>query len=109
MAQKMLPEVAIISAKYTGGHKLPKQIAIKQFQDNRCYFLVTGDGHNPNTQDFTKSSATTEDDNFAVNGAAVFNGQGNVTILVSTDGERYTVIAGSFSKTFSARDQDNQR
>ena len=109
IVSQMLPEVAIISAKFTASYKLPKQIAIKQFQDNRCYVLVTGDGHNPQTQDFTKSGATTDDDAFTVNEAGVFNDQGNVTILVSPDGFRYTVIAGSFAKTFTSSDSLNQR
>jgi len=33
----------------------------------------------------------------------------SITILVSPDGCRYTVIAGSFAKTFAASDSLNQR
>ncbi len=40
---------------------------------------------------------------------AVFNSQGNVTVLVSRDGTRYTVVGDGFVKTFSAVDSDNQR
>jgi len=108
LAEKMLPEVAIMSTKYTKD-QLPKKIILKQFQDNRCYVLITGDGTNPDTLDYTDSWVTDEDDNFTASDAAVYNDQGNVTVLVSSDGSRYTVIGDSFGKTFSARDGDNAR
>ena len=109
MVEGMLPEVAVVSTKFTAGDRLPKQIALKQFQDNRTYVLITGDGLDPNSQEYTKSSATTEDDAFTILESAVFNSQGNVTVLVSKDGSRYTVIGDSFAKTFSSMDTDNQR
>ena len=59
--------------------------------------------------DNTDSGATTEDDGFAVSDEAVFNNQGNVTVLVSVDGSRYTVIGDSFARTFSAVDGDNSQ
>ncbi len=71
--------------------------------------LITGDGIDANTGDYTKSSATSEGDTFTVSDVAVFNNQGNVTVLVSVDGSRYTVIGDSFAKTFSAVDSDNAR
>ncbi len=108
LVEKMDPEVAIISTKFTKGDKFPKKIVLKQFQNNRCYVLITGDGTNPDTQDYTASSATSEDDNFAALDTAVFNNQGNLTVLISHDGNRYTVIGDSFAKTFSAKDTDNQ-
>ncbi len=82
---------------------------LKQFQENRCFVLITGDGIDASTGDYTKSSATSEDDTFTVSDVAVFNNQGNVTVLVSVDGSRYTVIGDSFAKTFSAVDSDNAR
>jgi len=109
LVEQMGPEVAIISTKYTRGDRLPKKIVVKQFQENRTYVLITGDGLNTDTQLFTDSRATTEDDSFIPSDEAVFNDQGNVTILVSADGTRYTVIGNSFAKTFSAKDADNQR
>jgi len=109
LVTEMDPEVAIISTKYTRGDKLPKKIAIKMFQDNNSYVLITGDGINPDVQDYTDSGQTDEDNtnNFTVEAAAVFNNQGNVTILVSIDGSKYTVMGGSFDKTFSAKDDEN--
>ena len=105
------PEVAIISTKYTAGDKLPKKITLKQFQENRCYTLITGDGHDPTTGDFEHSPHTTLDDpgNFSVDGNAVFNDQGDVTVLVSGEGSRHTVVGRGFDKTFSAVDGENRR
>lgn len=40
---------------------------------------------------------------------AIFNHQGNVTVLDSSEGGRYTVIGGSFASTSSARNNNNQR
>ena len=109
LAKKMVPEVAIISTEFVKGQNLPKKIVLKQFQDNRCYVLITGDGKVPSTQDYSDSAGTHEDDDFVVLNTAVFNDQGNVTVLVSSDGSRYTVIGSSFARTFSARDTDNRR
>ncbi len=109
LSTKMDPEVVIISTKFTRRDKLPKQISLKQFQENRTYVLITGDGLNPDTQEYTKSSATTEDDAFDPLDTAIFNNQGNVTVLVARDGSRYTVIGGSFARTFSSEDGENQR
>ena len=108
--------MAVISTKFTTRDKLPKKIALKQLQDNRCFVLITGDGRNPetgdpddpDTRDFT-DALTPDDDTFTVDSDAVFNNRGSVTILVSVDGSRYTVIADSFAKTFSAADADNAR
>jgi len=108
LAEKMVSEVAIISTKFTQGDKLPKKIALKQFQDNNTYVLITGDGINPDEQDYTNAK-THEDDSFNALDTAVFNNQRNVTVLVSNDGSRYTVIGDSFNKTFSAKDAYNQR
>lgn len=107
LAEELDAEVAIISTKLTS-HGLPKKIVLKQFQENRCFVLITGDGMTDDG-DYTESGATAEDDGFDVSDTAVFNNQGNVTVLVSADGGRYTVRSGSFSRTFSAIDTDNQR
>ncbi len=52
---------------------------------------------------------TNEDDAFTASPDAIFNEQGDVIVLVSPDGDRYTVYGKGFSKTFSARDTDNKR
>ena len=52
---------------------------------------------------------TNSDIGFIALDAAVFNNQGNVTVLVSKDGGPYTLIGSSFVKTFSSSDNDNQR
>ena len=51
----------------------------------------------------------TEVAEYVIDTNAVFNDQGDVTVLVSTDGSRYTVRGDSFDKTFSALDSDNAR
>ena len=73
--------------------------------------LITGDVLDPETSDYPDSPNTDTDDPgfFSVNQNAVVHNQGNVTILVSLDGRRYTVIGDSLGKTFSAVDADNQR
>lgn len=108
LVSQMDPEVAVISTKYTAGDKLPKKIALKQFEDNRAYVLITGDALNPADQTYTDSGATNEDDSYIPSDEAVFHNQGNVEILVSVDGSRYTVRGDSFAKTFSAVDASNQ-
>jgi hypothetical protein len=114
LAEQMLPEVAIISTKWTKRDKLPKKTTLKQFQDNYTYVLITGDGLNQDENDTANymdySDAKTDDDNgFEASTEAIFNNQGNVTVTVSRDGSHYTVISGSFAKTFSSSDSDNQR
>ena len=108
LADEMLPEVAIISTKYTRGDKLPKRIVLKQLEENRSYVLITGKGRGPDDR-FAESVKTNEDDTFTPSAAAVFDAQGDVTVLVSRDGSRYTVTGREFSLTFSARDVDNAR
>ena len=44
---------------------------------------------------------------FTPDPTATFNAQGNLAVLVSTDGNRYTVIGDSFARTFSSSDQNN--
>lgn len=105
---KMAPEVAMISAKYTKGDKLPKKITLKTLQENQSYVLITGDGLDLETQDYS-DALVPEDDGFRVSDEAVFNDQGNIVILVSADGEKYTVLGGSFSKTFDSKDSANIR
>ncbi len=107
--QALDPEVAIISTRFTRRDRLPKRITLKQFQENRCYVLITGDGIDPEMGGYADSSRTPLDDTgvFTVNESVVFNDQGNVTILVSCDGRRYTVMGDSFAGTFSAVDADN--
>ena len=114
LAEQMLPEVAIITTKWTKRDKLPKKTTLKQFQDNDTYVLITGDGlyqdesDTANYMDYTQS-VHTSDNAFQASNEAIFNDQGNVTVLVSKDGSRYTVIGASFAKTFSTGDADNQR
>lgn len=107
--QGLDPEIAIISTKYIKGQNLPRKITLKQLQDNNCYALITGDGINPDTGDYNKSNATVEDDiwNAFEDTISVYNEQGNITILVSKDGSRYTVYSNSLTCTFSAKDEDN--
>ena len=101
----------IISTKWHGGFKFPRKVVLKQYQDNRCYSVITGDSFVPGTTDFFASPNSEASDPavFTVNPNAVFNDQGDVTVLVSTDGRRYTVRGKSFIKTFSAVDADNAR
>jgi competence protein ComEC len=106
--QNAIPEVAIITTEYTLKDKLPKKITLKTLQDNRCYTLITGDGKNPETGNYT-SAKTTEDDDFTELDGAIYNWQRNVVVVVSSDGHRYTVYAYDFEETFSAKDEDNQR
>lgn len=105
------PEVAIISTKWHGGFKFPRKVVLKQFQDNRCFSVITGDSFVPGTTDFFASPTSEASDPavFTVNPNAVLNDQGDVAVLVSTDGKRYTVRGKSFAKTFSAVDADNGR
>ncbi len=58
---------------------------------------------------YSPETGTDDPDKFTVDSEAVFNSQGNVTVLVSRDGTRYTVVGDGFVKTFSAVDSDNQR
>ncbi len=107
LVTEMDPEVAIISSDFVSNQGLPKRNVIQLFEENDCYVLVTGDGINPDTDQFTDSGASTLDDNYRHDPAAVFNARGTITVLVSTDGTKYTVLGDSFSKTFSAKDSDN--
>lgn len=102
------PEVSIISTKFSTNHRLPKAIAVKVLEDNRSYVLVTNDGLGGNAR-FADSSGTTVDDGYDHDQHAVFNMQGDITILVSEDGARYTVSSTDFNKTFSSVDSQNAR
>lgn len=102
MANQTRPEVSVISAKYVRNHKLPKLIAIKQLEEVGSYVLVTGNGHNENGM-FSESKHS-EDDNYTPNPGKVFNKQGDIEIIVSSDGSKYTVYGNSFVKTFSTND-----
>lgn len=108
LVRHMLPEVAVISTKYGKRDKLPKRIVLKQLEDIGSYVLITGKGRGPGGR-FAESTASSEDDAFTPSAAAVFDNQGDVTILVSRDGARYTVTGRGFSKTFSSVDIDNPR
>ena len=101
------PEIAIISTEYNNKDNLPKRIVLKQLQENNCYTLITGDGKIPNKGYYNKSNATDKDDNWKASDEAVYNKQGDVMVLVSKDGSRYTVYGNSFMHTFSAKDEDN--
>ena len=87
--QAIDPEVAIFSTKWHGTYKFPRKIVLEQFQDNRCYSVITGDGFVPGTTDYFDSPNSDDDDPavFTVNPDAVFNDQGDVTVLVSTGQE----------------------
>ena len=101
------PEVALISTRFGAGDRLPKKIVIQQFNDNRSYVLITGDGTDPATDEFTASIGDDGDETFTPDASATFNAQGNLTVLVSTDGARYTVMGDSFARTFSSVDANN--
>ncbi len=107
LAEGLDPEVSVISTTF-GRDRLPKKTTLKQLQENRSFVLITGDGQDPETEDYADSRHE-EDDVFVVSTDAVFNNQGTVTILVSADGARYTVVGGTFMRTFSASDVDNER
>ncbi len=105
--QSLDPEVSIISTRYIKGQGLPKKITLKQLQENNCYTLITGDGINPVIEDYNESKVTDEDDQWKASENAIFNNQGDITVLVSKDGSRYTVYSDSFTRTFSSKDEDN--
>jgi len=86
-----------------------RKITLKTLQDNNCYVLITGDGINPDIGDYNESNAkkAKEDDGWNASDEAVYNKQGDVMVLVSNDGSRYTVYGNSFTNTFSAKDEDN--
>lgn len=107
LIQSLDPEIAIISTKYIKRQNLPRKITLKQLQDNNCYVLITGDGINPDIEDYNESIVTEEDDNWKASEDAVYNNRGDITVLVSKDGSRYTVYGDSFTRTFSAKDEDN--
>ena len=107
LAEELLPEVAIISTEH-GKYEHPKRVVLKQLQDNRSYVLITGNGQNARGR-YADSGETREDDSFTPSPDAVLNEQGDVTILVSREGDRYTVTGNTFSKTFSAVDKHNVR
>ena len=102
LAREMLPEVAIISSK------VPKRIVLRRLQNARSFVLITGNGQDSEGK-HTGPRETDEGDVFTPSPEAVFNAQGDVTVLVSSNGDRYTVTGRTFSKTFSARDSDNDR
>ena len=108
LARQMLPEVAIVSSKFKKGHGLPKRIVLKELQDNRSYVLITGDGLGPDGT-YTDARKTDDDNAFIPSPDAVFNAAGDVTVLVSANGTRYTVTGKAFSETFSSLDADNAR
>ena len=107
LAREMLPEVAIISSNFEKPHELPKRIVLKRLEKIQSYVLITGDGRGPDGR--FADAETVADDQFTASTAATFNAQGDVTVLVSPDGDRYTVTGKTFSKTFSALDADNAR
>ena len=108
LAKQMRPEVSIISSKFKKPYELPKRIVLKQLQDIRSFVLITGNGQDSDGN-YTDAGVTGEDDGFTPSPEAVFNAQGNITVQVSSNGDRYTVTGSTFSKTFSARDADNGR
>ena len=137
LISNLLPEVTVISSEYHGhlknnkpsGHQLPKRISIKQFEDNQSYTLITGNGINEFTHEYTDSRHASEDNEYKADQNAVYNNQGDITILVSKDGKRYTVSSqprpnkkfndgkyccsysncDRFYKTFSSIDSENNR
>lgn len=70
--------------------------------------LITGNGEAVDGN-YADARETDEDDVSTPSPEAVFNAQGDVIVLVSSNGERYTVTGSTFSKMFSARDVDNDR
>jgi len=122
--EQIRPEVAVVSSTWHRKDRLPKQVALGTLQTHRCHVLITGDGTDEKTGEYTPGLS--EDDlPVAISEKAVHNRQGQIRILVSADGTRYTVRsfpgigwgvppgAGAeveaFRKTFSAVDEDNAR
>lgn len=105
--QALRPEVAVISTTFTQ-NRLPKKVALRQFEDVRSFVLITGDGRDDDGN-FADSSATADDDSYTPSEDAVFNAQGTVVIRVAADGSRYTVIGESFHRTFRSADSQNTR
>jgi competence protein ComEC len=103
--QALSPEVAVVSSKYTKGHKLPKLVAIKQLADAGARIYVTGEGQGPAGL-FTRSTVTTEDDIYSPPVSQVINRSGDVHILVRSDGERYRVFGGGRWCEYSAVDSE---
>ena len=87
LVKELLPEVAIISTKFSDA-KLPKKIVLKQLEDNRSYVLITGDGQDKDNNTFMGSFKSNCDDCYTPSTSAVFNNQGDITVLVSKDGNR---------------------
>ncbi len=112
LVQKLAPEVVVISSAFVVKQNLPKRITLKNLQEEGCYVLITGDGTNDgeycNSNQKEAPKAFTECKDFVPSASAVFNNQGNITVLISPDGNRYTVIGAKFNKTFSAKDEDNK-
>jgi beta-lactamase superfamily II metal-dependent hydrolase len=102
----LLPEVAIVSSAWAPGAAAPRKNPLRRLQAARSMSLITGDGVSPETGDYAESDAPEPG---RLSERAVFNSQGTVTILVSADGNRYTVTGDSFSRTFSAIDGENAR
>ena len=99
---------AICCADWNSTYKHPKKVALKQFEDNDCYVLITGDGKDPSTDDYSQSDHAA-DDAYAASDDAIRNAVGMVVVTVAGDGRSYTVRAEGFEKTFSAVDAENLR
>ena len=99
-------ELAIISTDLTN-HRLPKLTTLRVLEMNNTQVLVTGQATEENG-DFHQSQHAF-DDGFVPSGSMFRDRQGRITILVASDGNRYTVRAeGGFQQTFSAVDTENE-
>ena len=90
----MLSEVAIISTEY-GRNGFPRQLVLKQLQDNRSNVLITGDCLNGRSN-YADAKETDADDAFTAPPGAIFNEQGNVTVLVLPGGDHHTIYGRAF-------------
>ena len=110
LARELRREVSVISTAL-GGDGLPKRVVLKVLEENGSMVLITGPGRDEETGRYTDSPETAYDDDYSPSPEAVVDDVGDVTILVSDTGERYSVYAGMRQAplTFSARDADNRR
>ncbi len=98
----LTPEVAVISSAHEHD-ALPKLVTIKTLLDNNpdTVVLITGNGADPDTGMFPKSTEAKDDDNYTPPGN-VYNDMGDVRIYVSQDGATFRVEAGTYTNHFTS-------
>jgi hypothetical protein len=104
--ESVRPELAIVSSGPTR-HHLPKLTTLKVLETNGALVLVTGKATNWRGRYY--QSRHKYDNGYVP--TSTRHKQGTITVLVAADGSKYTVESENdpdFSRTFSARDEDNQ-